>query len=162
VHYDDSVRSSIGGIVQFKYGDDGLDPACMEGDDQPVNFPRNLMHCRAQVHENEEALELAEIREMVEQRLGSEKFQKTCSLTFRNAIQEFMEKSVIEPFEKLRRLHGIIDGEGQMDLDVDGNLKRAVVNMTRLTRSQLDAFLEICFGKYMKAVIEPGNLQCIL
>jgi DNA-directed RNA polymerase III subunit RPC1 len=43
-HYDASVRNSTGGVVQFKYGDDGLDPACLEGDAQPIDFARAWMH----------------------------------------------------------------------------------------------------------------------
>jgi DNA-directed RNA polymerase III subunit RPC1 len=43
-HYDASVRNSTGGVVQFKYGDDGLDPACLEGDAQPIDFTRAWMH----------------------------------------------------------------------------------------------------------------------
>lgn len=42
--YDLSVRNSTGGIVQFRYGDDGLDPACLEGDAQPVDFQRTWNH----------------------------------------------------------------------------------------------------------------------
>ena len=41
--YDGSVRNSTGGIVQFVYGDDGLDPALMEGDGQPLNLARLLL-----------------------------------------------------------------------------------------------------------------------
>ena len=42
--YDLSVRNAIGGVVQFRYGDDGLDPACLEGDAQPVEFERTWDH----------------------------------------------------------------------------------------------------------------------
>src|SRR6267154_2875379 len=42
--YDLSVRNSTGGVVQFRYGDDGLDPACLEGDAQPVEFERTWTH----------------------------------------------------------------------------------------------------------------------
>ena len=31
MHYDKTVRNSEGTVVQFSYGSDGLDPACMEG-----------------------------------------------------------------------------------------------------------------------------------
>jgi DNA-directed RNA polymerase III subunit RPC1 len=31
VHYDNTVRNAAGGIVQFTYGDDGMDPVTMEG-----------------------------------------------------------------------------------------------------------------------------------
>ena len=31
LQYDYTVRSSMGDIIQFIYGEDGMDPACMEG-----------------------------------------------------------------------------------------------------------------------------------
>ena len=41
--YDLSVHNSSGALIQFRYGDDGLDPASMEGmagyNDAPVNLP---------------------------------------------------------------------------------------------------------------------------
>lgn len=43
-HYDNTVRTSSNGIVQFTYGGDGLDPLEMEGNAQPVNFNRTWDH----------------------------------------------------------------------------------------------------------------------
>ncbi|KAK4214684.1 DNA-directed RNA polymerase III subunit RPC1 [Rhypophila decipiens] len=43
-HYDDTVRTSGGGIVQFQYGADMLDPVNMEGEAKPVNFDRTWVH----------------------------------------------------------------------------------------------------------------------
>lgn len=42
VLYDSTVRASDGSIVQFTYGDDGLDPSEMESDvsGRPINFDR--------------------------------------------------------------------------------------------------------------------------
>jgi hypothetical protein len=42
--YDYTVRNSVGGIVQFQYGDDRLDPAELEGEAVPVAFPRTWSH----------------------------------------------------------------------------------------------------------------------
>eukprot|EP00878_Enallax_costatus_P036685 GHUV01041219.1.p1 GENE.GHUV01041219.1~~GHUV01041219.1.p1 ORF type:complete len:110 (+),score=15.52 GHUV01041219.1:71-400(+) len=43
VHYDETVRNAAGGIVQFSYGDDGLDPVIMEGKDgKPIDFEKLL------------------------------------------------------------------------------------------------------------------------
>jgi DNA-directed RNA polymerase III subunit RPC1 len=42
--YDNTVRTSSNGIVQFTYGGDGLDPYDMEGDSRPVNFIRTWDH----------------------------------------------------------------------------------------------------------------------
>jgi DNA-directed RNA polymerase III subunit RPC1 len=40
IKYDDTVRMSSEHIVQFKYGDDGLDPTYMDDNKQPVSFQR--------------------------------------------------------------------------------------------------------------------------
>lgn len=41
IYYDDTVRSASGDIVQFLYGDDGMDPSQMEGKSGvPLNFAR--------------------------------------------------------------------------------------------------------------------------
>lgn len=44
--YDLTVRSSTGDIIQFIYGGDGLDPAAMEGKDEPLEFRRVLDNVR--------------------------------------------------------------------------------------------------------------------
>lgn len=44
--YDLTVRSSTGDIIQFIYGGDGLDPADMEGKDEPLEFQRVLDNIR--------------------------------------------------------------------------------------------------------------------
>ncbi len=41
VHYDGSVRNAANGVVQLRYGEDGLDPGAMEGGaGEPVALPR--------------------------------------------------------------------------------------------------------------------------
>ena len=44
--YDDTVRNSSQGIVQFIFGDDGLNPSLMEGSVKPLNFAHTLTHVR--------------------------------------------------------------------------------------------------------------------
>ena len=43
--YDNTVRNSSMNVVQFRYGDDLLDPVNMEGKAKPVNFERTFIHC---------------------------------------------------------------------------------------------------------------------
>lgn len=44
IYYDQTVRNASGGIVQFVYGDDGMDPAKMEGKDGiPLNLDQLFM-----------------------------------------------------------------------------------------------------------------------
>lgn len=45
--YDDTVRTSGGGVVQFQFGADKLDPVDMEGKAVPVNFERTWSHAEA-------------------------------------------------------------------------------------------------------------------
>ncbi|KAH0566504.1 hypothetical protein GP486_000085 [Trichoglossum hirsutum] len=45
--YDDTVRNSSSGIVQFQYGADKLDPVDMEGRAKPVNFERTFVHAQS-------------------------------------------------------------------------------------------------------------------
>jgi len=47
-HYDNTVRNAAGGIVQFVYGDDGMDPVTMEGNTgSALDFDRVVMKVRA-------------------------------------------------------------------------------------------------------------------
>lgn len=46
-----TVRSSTGDIIQFIYGGDGLDPAAMEGKDEPLEFKRVLDNIRVSITE---------------------------------------------------------------------------------------------------------------
>ena len=51
VHYDSSVRNAAGGIVQLRYGEDGMDPVGMEGKKgDPVAFERLLSLARGRWH----------------------------------------------------------------------------------------------------------------
>ncbi|VDK76100.1 unnamed protein product [Cylicostephanus goldi] len=46
--YDGTVRSSVGDIVEFTFGEDGLDPAMMEAKDGSVlDFMHQLEHIRS-------------------------------------------------------------------------------------------------------------------
>ena len=42
--YDLTVRNSVGDVVQFMYGGDGLDPTDMEGKDKPLDYNRVFSH----------------------------------------------------------------------------------------------------------------------
>jgi DNA-directed RNA polymerase III subunit RPC1 len=44
--YDETVQNSENTVVQFTYGDDGLNPDKMENNDRPVDFKRVFMSAR--------------------------------------------------------------------------------------------------------------------
>jgi DNA-directed RNA polymerase III subunit RPC1 len=74
--YDLSVRNSVGGVVQFEYGDDSLDPACLEGDATPVQYLRSWDHARNLIGNAGRGLYPYEI-EMIAQRMYPEVLEET-------------------------------------------------------------------------------------
>ncbi|KAI0842643.1 beta and beta-prime subunits of DNA dependent RNA-polymerase [Hypoxylon sp. FL0890] len=72
--YDDTVRTSGGGVVQFQFGADKLDPVDMEGKAVPVNFGRTWSHAENLTWNNsDKALLPFEILELCESILKKER-----------------------------------------------------------------------------------------
>lgn len=72
IQYDNTVRSASGRVIQFIYGDDGMDPSKMEGKDgSPLNFDRLYMKakatCPARGHSS---LSPTEIKKLADSRLS--------------------------------------------------------------------------------------------
>lgn len=77
-HYDDTVRNSSSGIVQFQYGDDKLDPVDMEGKAKPVNFDRSFTHAVTTTWANDErGLRPVEIKTITAKKLEKERGKLT-------------------------------------------------------------------------------------
>lgn len=76
VGYDGSVRNSEGCIIQFLYGDDGLDPIQCESAEMPFDLDRLLAYARSfsPCQRGEKGLSSAELEIEVEKR--SNRFQK--------------------------------------------------------------------------------------
>lgn len=145
-HYDMSVRNSNGGMVQFCYGDDGLDPASMEGDGAPVNFVRNLMQARAIYPHTKDTRSLSaeQIKDYTRDRLESESFAN-CSDGFKESLSGFVETFIVQRTRDLCKKYST---------GYDGRL---VDNVVQMSEQQLDKFLDVCMTKYMRARMEPGT-----
>ncbi|XP_067133403.1 DNA-directed RNA polymerase III subunit RPC1 [Centruroides vittatus] len=146
-HYDMTVRNSIGDIVQFVYGGDGLDPAAMEGKDKPVDFRRVLELVKARYPSPEEA----PLDERMVQRLATEilesKSYKLCGDVFKEELKDYVT-SCAEKLEQVRRKFGI---------DKMKNPKPVFKQLERITVTQLQKFFDICKEKYLRAMLEPGT-----
>lgn len=91
--YDQTVRNSEGSVVQFMYGDDGLNPAFMEGDDRPVDFHRLLQHIHSTLPDRESPSLLPyEIRLMGKKAVQRKEFQAIlpAGRKFLIEIEEFL------------------------------------------------------------------------
>ncbi|CAF0829663.1 unnamed protein product [Brachionus calyciflorus] len=148
VQYDMTVRTCTNDIVQFSYGGDSLDPAYMEGKDQPVDFKRVLSHTIANVlTRNEKPLSGSQIMTIVENTLSNNEFRE-CSTDYLDQIKEFM-KVIANGVDKTRRLFCVKED--------DTAIPEVLFELDRITDSQIVTFLTRCKDKFIKAKIEPGT-----
>ncbi|XP_075697917.1 DNA-directed RNA polymerase III subunit RPC1 isoform X1 [Rhinoderma darwinii] len=158
--YDLTVRSSTGDIIQFIYGGDGLDPAAMEGKDEPLEFKRVLDNVKAvfpcsvepALSKNELVLTTESILKKPEFLSCQDSYLQSLTDTgFRHyykEIRKFVE-AVSERIKKTRDKYGIND---------NGTTEpRVLYQLDRITPTQLEKFLETCRDKYMRAQMEPGS-----
>ncbi|KAG9097222.1 hypothetical protein FRC06_007823, partial [Ceratobasidium sp. 370] len=164
--YDLSVRNSVGGVVQFTFGDDGLDPACLEGDAQPVDYLRAWSHSIATGSRTGKPLYPYEVVEIVKAELASPRFKNECTDAYIRSIEQFLRTNVIDKMAACRDQHGMFDAierseewddETDLSMGAPEYAKRIVDNVTKVTEEQLRIFLNICWAKYVKARIEPGS-----
>lgn len=112
VQYDLSVRNSTGGIVQFCYGDDGLDPASMEGEGAPVAFARNLLHAKSTLQLQGRVLSAQECRNIAIAYDWS-----FCSDAFQRDVLSFVE-SCAQVMVKKPKQYEITDKQMNCFLDI--------------------------------------------
>ncbi|KAJ7929053.1 hypothetical protein B0H13DRAFT_1965408 [Mycena leptocephala] len=164
--YDLSVRNSTGGVVQFRYGDDGLDPACLEGDAQPIDFDRAWSHASALGSRSGRGLLPYEILEIVDRELATKKFTSECTAAYLATIRGYTTEHIAYRQAEVRSSWGMyeaLEKEDSWDEHTDLTLgasaaeKAIVDNKSKVTESQLKTFLELCWVKYVRARIEPGS-----
>jgi len=78
MQYYNTVRNSETSVVQFVYGDDGLNPQMMERDDRPVEYGRIFMNvCSKNKYPSKESSNSSEIIELVDHELSTPRFQSS-------------------------------------------------------------------------------------
>ncbi|KAJ3826441.1 hypothetical protein F5878DRAFT_258749 [Lentinula raphanica] len=163
--YDLSVRNSTGGVVQFCYGDDGLDPACLEGDAQPLDLDRAWQFAVA-THRTGSPLLPFQIVELVDKELGSKRFTTECTPTYVDSLRSFLVDKVVTKLARARtdqQMYDALERSSEWDEDTDLSFgaseaaKAAVNNKIKVTTRQIKTFLDLCWVKHVKARIEPGS-----
>lgn len=138
VHYDNTVRNASGCILQFTYGDDGMDPALMEGKNgTPLNFDRLFLKiqatCPPRSHHN--YLSSDELLQKFEEELVRQDTSRVCTDAFVKSLREFVcllgVKSA-SPSQIFSKGSGVTD-------------------------KQLEVFVKICVSRYRGKTIEPGT-----
>ncbi|KAK8843986.1 hypothetical protein IAR55_006779 [Kwoniella newhampshirensis] len=172
IHYDLSVRNSVGGVVQFQYGDDMLDPACLEGDATPVEYVRSWSHACRVAGRSGRALYPYEVRQIASRIYpesivppSPQPFKRGCHTKYRENTYNFIVDKIVKAMVIQRQARGIPDAddaamaeEYEDLLTSDDPAIRAVLeNANKVTEAQLVFFLEDCRIRYLRAKIEPGS-----
>eukprot|EP00197_Chlamydomonas_leiostraca_P012021 CAMPEP_0202861128 /NCGR_PEP_ID=MMETSP1391-20130828/2625_1 /ASSEMBLY_ACC=CAM_ASM_000867 /TAXON_ID=1034604 /ORGANISM="Chlamydomonas leiostraca, Strain SAG 11-49" /LENGTH=1424 /DNA_ID=CAMNT_0049540457 /DNA_START=102 /DNA_END=4376 /DNA_ORIENTATION=+ len=171
-HYDLTVRNAAGGIVQFRYGDDGMDPVTMEGKDgQPLDFDRLLSKVRATTRRKRvteggrtEVQLPAQLSSAVAAQLARKEFSGSgdtpgaavavgvewCSSAYREGLKTFLSKQVAAYKQARERLGLPEAARGDEALEY-------AAGMSGLTPSQLVSFVDRAVSKYESKRIDPGS-----
>jgi DNA-directed RNA polymerase III subunit RPC1 len=148
LQYDSSVRNSENTVVQFTYGDDGLNPNMMENNDRPVDFERLRLHISQTTPcPTEDCLSAAALSTTVEKKLAEPRFQALLPTgrVFMQEIRDFFN-SLAENQKSL------VVGSGS-----DERIGVRTWNSSRMTETQLELLLTEALDKCMLAYVEPGE-----
>jgi len=176
LHYDETVRNSEKTVVQFVYGDDGLNPQMMEGDSRPVNLKRLHQHLAAvhrrkhveasnggaQAAQDADLLSPNQIRSLVAERLRSDIFKRieaSNGQLFCTEITAHFD-DVAQRMEKLCKIVGVQpdreDSEWWSGLESSAAL-RVVRNCAGVTRELVHDILAVAEQRYTRGMVEPGE-----
>ncbi|SPO07149.1 probable RPO31 - DNA-directed RNA polymerase III, 160 KD subunit [Cephalotrichum gorgonifer] len=179
--YDDTVRTSGNGIVQFQFGADKLDPVDMEGSAVPVHFDRTWTHAESLTMDHTEAGMLPDqITEFCASMLDQErKRYPRYSLLgeklnyvdvtdkgidehegarhFIRTVEAYVAKRV-EKLRKVREAAGLGNPGGGAAVGEEDPLRvRQADQVAKVTPTTLRQFIKFCFEKYKKARVEAGH-----
>lgn len=109
--YDNTVRNSSGNVIQFRFGDDSLDPAELEGQGRPVNFDRTFSHALETTRDNDvPGLGPIELKQRVQEVLGRER-KKFARKSLLGDILDSKDQSInaVDNDEATRRFYDDIE-----------------------------------------------------
>ncbi|XP_073009025.1 DNA-directed RNA polymerase III subunit 1 isoform X1 [Typha latifolia] len=157
VYYDQTVRNASGGVVQFLYGDDGMDPAKMEGKDGiPLNLDQLFMKVMATCpHRGQDPLSPLEISQVVDDRLSKYDMSPEggCSAAFKKLLLDFLQKRVLLLRNTRRALQLDEDNVGKKASSLTESI---AANISGISSKQLQVFLETCISRYHLKKVEAG------
>jgi DNA-directed RNA polymerase III subunit RPC1 len=111
IKYDQTVRMSTEHIVQFTYGDDGLDPMFMDDNNQPVSLHRLFTIIKERTKsthlvKNENLMTPDEIIENLDLAI-KECHISNISRKFKEQFREFVQSNLINEIKRVRESFGM-------------------------------------------------------
>ncbi|KAG9970308.1 beta and beta-prime subunits of DNA dependent RNA-polymerase, partial [Aureobasidium melanogenum] len=183
--YDNTVRNSSSGIVQFQYGDDKLDPVDMEGSAKPVHFDRSFTHAVTTTWDlNDRGLRPSEIMQITTDTLDPERAKlERISLTgeklgyndksdhgvdqlesardFLDTVQNYIQIKC-DKLAAIRTKIGMDSGIkdlGDIDAAVADDCEQRTIadGVLKISAAALKEFLMLCLTKYERSKVQPGH-----
>ncbi|OQV22502.1 DNA-directed RNA polymerase III subunit RPC1 [Hypsibius exemplaris] len=159
VQYDKTVRNSINEIIQFRFGEDGLDPACIEDEECCMDLEHRLSQAvtekKFSAAEGDKYFSAAEVlkRWSIARPKLLDKLTGKALTGAGNEINFFLD-NVLEKFivkqcalmERDEAKHGPI-----------AEAKFHGLYRHHLTLKQFDKFLSLCVRKVERSTVEPGT-----
>lgn len=183
IQYDHTVRNSSTTIVQFNFGEDGLDPVDMEGKAKPVNFERTFLHAQSSTWSNEDpGLRPFEIDERAKKLLRRFKERYDRKSLLGKAL-DYSDQTLegIDQYESVRdfisQLEDFLTNKSdclarfRLSVGLDAGMKQstpkrkeaikaeAIANgaNVKISAKALRRFLTLALQKYHRAQVEPGH-----
>ena len=155
--YDMTVRTSSGTVVQFVFGDDGLNPALMEGPNKPLDFKTTFIHVQRLVRPVFGTDKFVNPRQYVE-------IAKPLTEAIREEVMSFSPLKNLDPSLFCSEILGFLEGralevEAQLEiLKSIGSSEQSIYDTTMAcTERQIVEFVRLCRLKYRRALVEPGE-----
>lgn len=145
--YDYSVRTSTEHLIQFQYGDDGLDPMFMDNDEQPVSLKRVFTMIQARLHDRKARVLRGEQVKQLTEKAIKECRLKNISKKFLESLRKFLNE-IAKETEEIRE---IIEQKEKKDVE------KVLLNFTHITQAQFDLFIQTVWHKYEESMITPGE-----
>lgn len=119
--YDGSVRNSEGSVIQFVYGDDGLDPSHIEREDFPFDLDRLHKYVRSfyPKRKHEYALNTETILLVCEEKL--EEYRRDTDLHLVERYYKFITEFFVNYTKKVQDLEFSLDKENAYNMNYSYN-----------------------------------------
>ncbi|KAK4741842.1 hypothetical protein SAY87_025430 [Trapa incisa] len=157
IQYDNTVRNAGGSIIQFCYGDDGMDPAQMEGKSGfPLNLNRMFMKMKAICPPRQDKyLSPAEVSTIIEEKIPESEISLDgtsfdASGAFRKSLKSFLLK------ENEKRALMAKLGEENYEKEYSEAFNLVADKISGVTEKQLKGFIDACMSRYYQKRVEGG------
>ncbi len=148
VQYNNTVTISSGEIIQFLYGDDGIEPSNTDSKNKIVYIPRlwDFICTKYPIKEtNDKVLEVNEITEKVEEYISK------CPISKYELNREFIKEIRQFFLEKINVI--------ELAKKSFGNKKSNIINkICAIGYNQLKEFFNELWTRYIKAKVNPGEV----